>query len=747
VDNEGAHDEDSPYYDSVNNRLLPPELRHIIDRIVYDLLWVGEVSAGRESEAIVQKWAGHLPEAQIRQIRGCAGLLFDQTVEGDLEQARHNAQMAANTLVDGLPARIRDLLLLSTKVADREQLLSEFLSGLNAPQRSWVAYFAKRDATERFEASMADRYSAAARTLMGRGWTMQATAGAMQISTNRLNAFLSRDTATDLDDDDPLCELIPDLRGAKGEWSDFSPIPAEKRAIPSMPMSKRMKLAASSDNPDVLELLALDKASGVVHELLNRQRDRGDLSAEVLARLLSHIQDEWGLHAAWDAYQANPFHGEAEVKLARHFPAVLLTCDDDAAGVLTSEDSAHFLAAVALRDEDVDSLMEILTGDVTRHSWKQLRDLLVGFPLPEGLAANETFAQTIINAAARMDSSDDAIALRLVACQNDSVRNRYVDANGLTAEALMSPEELVSQALGPYNESSRIPRSGVMAGARALWSTSDLTTEHGQARSVVAESGSYSCVIETKLATYEATPDAIYSFAKTEEKAYTYVHLYLTTSLETDLPGSVLVMQVGLPALGYHWGSRPHPDDPTGPEVPVIVWPLPLSPAIYSLGIEPNPTGNRVAVAGGQCSVIADLASNGIPADMDFQWDERPETVCLTLRDAVQTARQVQEEEGDGFGVGVALPSGQDTKARFLQWCDVEQTDTGWTLDRIEALVESPQIQGQLIQLGFQLDEGLNVWVDLSRHSWATEEEMLTHICGLLELIGAEDGMALTAYP
>lgn len=264
-------DQDSPYWDSEKNRLYPPKIRAIIDKIAND----PRFSWSSESKFVAREYAGHLPEDLFRAVEMRALRLFDEIIGNELtrkaeqilelalddpefellpsfgeidspadsyfeariegedprilhsirmcingseryqesvEKARRDAEAVARTIADDLDIRTRDQLVLATRVAEREQLLANLLADLTPLRKAWMAYLVQRDVVERFSSTTADRYSAAAKTLLARGWTKKATASALGISTNRLNAFISNDGIIALGDDDPLYELVPDLR-------------------------------------------------------------------------------------------------------------------------------------------------------------------------------------------------------------------------------------------------------------------------------------------------------------------------------------------------------------------------------------------------------------------------------------------------------------------------------------------------------------------------------------------------------
>lgn len=662
-------DRNSPFFDRENGRLFPPDLRQLIELIANDARFtsgregtdVAREVAGHLTEERFQavNYAAHkLFESTVgKKLRRRAAAMVraalkdpnfevspwlasvtedslerqyftdrinreDSRLLGEIdrvlyssseykelvEDTRKSVSADARKIYDELPTGTRDRLVLASRTVEREDLLVNYMGDVRPRRRVWYAYYVQRHARELHSDITADRYSAAVKHLFASGWTKKAIADVLRISASRMNSLLARPTVAAIADTDPLCALIPELRGKGGELRSQTAREAPKVPVSSRPVRERTIIAATTNDADDLERLARDKSVTVASELIQRHRKHGDLPGAVLAEVLRRHSGHWMLEEALQAHEVRQLPDAAALELAKTYPGILLTSGRGAMDSIRKSQDPTLQSVVALMDADLGQLEEILSRRITDLGWKSLYDLLTGYLLPETLAANDSFAQYLVSVSERLDGTEEAIALRLVACQNRAAAEFHRKLNSEIGHPRMTPEQVVSAALGPYGRSGATRPNGVMRGAQMLWSMADLTLEHALARATIAHSGSESTTLETSTTIYVASPNEIRAFAKGDETTYTYVHLHLTAAREHHLPsGGVLALPTILPALPYERDTVPHPSDPEGRKVSAITWPVPFSPAIYSLDVDMRSSSRFFAIADGRTALIRGL--------------------------------------------------------------------------------------------------------------------------------------------
>jgi hypothetical protein len=523
------------------------------------------------------------------------------------EEAKARVESEAREIVSALPRRTRDLLVLATRNADCESLLDPWLQGLDQRRRGWTFYYAKRIVREDDEDSVFDRYSAAAKVLAGQSWSRKAIAGALGIGVGRVDRFLERTTGKDIAGDDPLCDLVPELRGRGEAWRHAMPARSDKpKPFSRLSAAEKLVLAEESSDPLLLERLAKHGTGQILELLISRHCLRGDVDDHVLQTILLTRPSAWIRQKMIEAHRLRPLPIDTALTLAEENPHVLLHCDEETAIAAKGLNREDFQAVLMVRESDINAIEGILRADSETESFRQLVGLLGERPLTEEMLDSTGLLNALLHAADQTDDVELAATLRLIACQSPEMLSQHVEAAKTGAPAAMSPATIVTVALGPYHLSGSNSRRGVMTGARALWEAADLTTEHSIAREVVAERGAEVVSLESVGNIYVATADAICSFRKSEAKEYTYVHMRFKSGAEFDLGNMVIQMPSALPALGYHREMKKSPVDPDGPEVEAIVWPIPFQPAIYALenGVAIGETGGLIAVSAGRVAIV-----------------------------------------------------------------------------------------------------------------------------------------------
>jgi len=535
-----------------------------------------------------------------------------QLEESDVYQSKQEAAKArieseAREILSELPRRTRDLLVLATRNADCESLLDPWLQGLSERRRGWTLYYAKRIVREDEEDSVFDRYSAAAKTLAGQSWSRKAIAGALGVGVARVDRFLERTTGQDISDTDPLCDLVPELRGRGDAWRHAVPARAEKpRPFSRLSAAEKLALAEESSDPRLLARLAKQGSGQILEVLLNRHCRKGDVDDHALQTILLTRPSSWIRQKMMEAHRLRPLPMDTALTLAEEDPGVLLDCDEETALAAKALNRGDFQAVLMVRESDINAIEGILGKDSETESFRHLVDLLSERPLTEEMLGSTGLLNALLQAAEETDDVELAATLRLIACQSPEILSHHVEAAKSGGPAAMSPATIVSVALGSYHLSGSRSRQGVMTGARALWEAADLTIEQTIAREVVAERGAEVLTLESAGNIYVATAELICNFRKSEIKEYTLVRMHLRSAVEVDLGNMVIQVPSTLPALGYHREMRKSPVDPHGPEVEAIVWPIPFQPAIYALenGVVIGETGGLIAVSGRRVAIV-----------------------------------------------------------------------------------------------------------------------------------------------
>lgn len=583
---------------------LAARASQLVDRALADPafealpVWSGEPSGDRynSSDAYTD------PDPRVLEL--FKGQLESPEVQ---EEALAGAENEARIIVGELPRRTRDLLVLSSRNAYRESLLAPWIERLNPRRRGWIAYYGQRIVRQDDEESVLDRYCAAAKILHGQKWSKKSIANALGVTVGRIDRLLERSGGQDITETDPLCDLVPDLRGRGEDWRNVAPIHAdEESSFRRLSVAEKVALADESADPLLLERLAKEGSHQVSKTLINRYCQRGDVDEHVLRTILSAYPSPWMRPEMIEANRLRRLSIDLALELASDDPRVLLDCDEETIRAAESLECDKFKVALAFRQSDIAEIEGILAAGRVSKSFRELVTLLIDRPLTEEMLGSSRLLTALEHAAEQTDDFHLATELRLISYESASRLAQYLEQAKDSGTAAVSPKAIVEVALGPYHESGEGPRAGVKAGARAVWEATDLTPEHCIARAAVAKLGAEVVSLETAGNIFVVTADAIRSFRKSDVTEYTYVSMYLPSAFKGDLGGMTVTMPSTLPTLGYHREMRKHPRDAVEHEVEAIVWPIPFQPAIYSL--EPvdsiGAIGALIAVSGGKVAIV-----------------------------------------------------------------------------------------------------------------------------------------------
>jgi hypothetical protein len=664
-----GEDFESPYYDWENGRLFDSATCELIDRIAHD----PRFTRGQEGVAVADEWAAHLSEDRRRTIWNAAWGVFNATVYDDLsrraselvrsaladpdlealpkwdgedpaddyfasrlgdpdprlrteidyqlaasseyqerqELARRAIEAQAKEIFQKLPRHVCDRLILASRNAQREELLAEWIGDTSSRRRSWLAYYVQRTARDSEEKFVLDRYAAAARILVGRGRSKKTVAQTLAIPSTRLDKLLERATGKDLADDDPLCTLAPELRGSGSEWRlvQSGADPARPKSLSRMSVDERVSLAAVTQDHSILMRLANQGSRRISEELINRFVRQGDVDEDVLRAVRDKYPAPWMHDELAAAHRIRSLPHDLALEIADWDPRVLMYGDDDIAARAAARTNGQFESFLAVRNSDFATMRRILASGPGSKTWTELVDLLAEYPLNTSDA--DALADELLKAADSAPDEEAGAKLRLIACQSDVALQKMIQANAAAGSVGVSPQSIVTAALGPYYRSGNA-REVVLASARKLWAATDLTLEHGLARALVADQGSEFAIIETSENTYVASSDAIRCFVKSDAPTYTYVHLHLTAAIEHHFGDGVLRLPTSLPALPYQREMAINPAEPGALERLAIVWPLPLQPAIYSLDVQLGRSAGYFAVSDGRAAIVEDFGPPSI---------------------------------------------------------------------------------------------------------------------------------------
>lgn len=256
-----------PYYDWESQRLLEGDLRALVDEIVADSEFDGHRSRSIRSERLLELTpedeecvanvarkvfnetvgkdldakarrlapglakhsdfdplaygdelsdfvSRHLPGEDSRLISRVSGELRSHAEDSGLAaKARRESKIAARSILNALPAELRDRFGFTSRNNLRLQLLSEHLADVPEHRRSTVVYDVASLEEELFQAEREARYATAVRQLMAKGFNKSATSRRLGVSTS----IMDRITATNRTDvnfapDDPIITtLAPEL--------------------------------------------------------------------------------------------------------------------------------------------------------------------------------------------------------------------------------------------------------------------------------------------------------------------------------------------------------------------------------------------------------------------------------------------------------------------------------------------------------------------------------------------------------
>lgn len=534
-----------------------------------------------------------------------ARIEFRVLSDGRAAEAVGEVERFAARVAGDLPQTLVDKLVLSTRNAHRESLLRDQIGAVSARRLGWTAYHIQRVVKANAEEAVLDRYSAAAKTLNAYGWRKKDIAVALGVSAARVDRLLERATWQRLDATDPLLDAAPELRKTLEEAGEplggYVGPPAKRKALSRMNVAERVVLAQETDDPAILARLSKQGSPRISEALIERHVQAGDLSDDVLHAVLKSDSREWVRHEIALATPARPLPTRAALELATTEPWTLIEASSETLKEAAASGDERYLAVVALKNEDIDQLQQFLRHGEDSPAFQVLLELFDDRPLSDALKHDQPFIDALLAASERAIDRVVAASLRLVACQNRAVFEQHVHAGGATGPLDIHAADLAHAAMRPGRLSREADQRPLREVAMTLWGSADITTEHALARAVVNDKGRETVTIRTRHATFVATADAIRKYPNDDSTEYTYVRLYLR-KMGYNMDGPALVQDFRAPHLGYRRESGKHPSNPDGDDIEVIVWPLPLQPAIYCFDIA---VGTRyIAVSAEQVAVL-----------------------------------------------------------------------------------------------------------------------------------------------
>lgn len=582
------------------------EIGRILEDPRFELLpeWGSEPPNG----AYFARYATEIDERLFQEVM--RSIASDRRFVAARQRARRKVEADAAALAIQLPQRIRDLLFFSNRISERETAVAGFISTTSPLRLQWMAYEVQRHVRERDEQSTMDRYSIAAKHFVGYGQRKAEVRHALGVSMNRLDHLLRRSTSGTLDGTDPLVVAFPILRAAARvpEVNMDATVIEQRLPVSRMYVSDLVDLVEYATDPDLLRRILKRKSVHVAEALLKRHVAVGDVDDAVLVQIPTDFP---GLHALLDAHRKRPLPPRTALAVASAEPVAVLDFSDETLTIFESGSDARLEVVLALRKGDVEELIGILNRAENDPLFLLLVEMLVARPMREALRAEPAFSDAIVAKAERLESAGSAATLLLAACQNEAAMSRTLERARMTGDLGFDPSALVQAALGGHHRRGDGNPAHLLISAQRLWSVTDHTVEHGLARAVVERAGEVNAVIATPLVTYVASADAIRAYSNAEERQYTYVHLHLSAARERRFGDLVVRTPTRIPALPYVRERGKHPDAPHGPDVDIIVWPLPFRPAIYSLDTGLSEVAGYFAVAGTKIAVLDELVGFG----------------------------------------------------------------------------------------------------------------------------------------
>lgn len=331
------------------------------------------------------------------------------------KEACARVESEARLIVSDFPRRVRDLLVLANRNADRESLMEPWIEGASQSRRSLTAYYAQRIVREEDEDSVWDRYSAAAKILAGQGWSKTAIADGIGIGVKRIDRLLDRTSGQDIADDDPLCDMVPDLRGRREAWRDASLARARKpKPFSRLSVDEKVALAEESTDPVLLDRLAKQNSGRISGALVTRYLRRGDVGEKILRTIL--LTSPWMGPEVIEAHQQRPLPQGIVIAMAEDDPRVLLDRDDSTAQAAKSLGRKDFDVVLAFRESDTHALERILTAGLDLESFRQFVDLLIErLPTDELIDSNSLLMAALQHAVEQhaVTKADDVRLMRL----------------------------------------------------------------------------------------------------------------------------------------------------------------------------------------------------------------------------------------------------------------------------------------------------------------------------------------------
>lgn len=381
------------------------------------------------------------------------------------QEAYAREESEVRLIVSGIPRRVRDLLVVNRNV-DRESLLEPWIEGASQSRRSWTAYYAQRVVREEDEDSVWDRYSAAAKILVAQGWSKKAIAGGIGIGVKRIDFLLERTSGQDVADDDPLCDLVPDLRGRGEAWRDASLVRARKpRPFSRLSVDEKVALAEGSTDPVLLDRLAKQN-SGRISRVLVMRYLRGDVGENIVRTIVS--TSPWMGSEIIEAHEQRPLSQDivqgVVIALAEDDPRALLDCDDATAHAARCLGRKDFDVVLALRELDTDALGRILTTGSDSESFWQLVDLLSNQPLADEMKDNSSLLATaLLHAGEQADNLRAKLGLQRILTALVSRYRRRGDVSEDVLKTILATSPWMRMAMIEAHQQRPLPKDIAIA--------------------------------------------------------------------------------------------------------------------------------------------------------------------------------------------------------------------------------------------------------------------------------------------
>lgn len=381
------------------------------------------------------------------------------------QEAYAREESEVRLIVSGIPRRVRDLLVVNRNV-DRESLLEPWIAGASQSRRSWTAYYAQRVVREEDEDSVWDRYSVAVKILTGQGWSKKAIADGIGIGVKRIDFLLERTSGQDIADDDPLCDLVPDLRGRGEAWRHAGLARTPKpRPFSRLSVDEKVALAEGSTDPVLLDRLAKQN-SGRISRVLVMRYLRGDVGENIVRTIVS--TSPWMGSEIIEAHKQRPLSQDivqgVEIAMAEDDPRVLLDCDDATAHAARCLGRKDFDVVLAFRELDTDALGRILTTGSDSESFWQLVDLLSNEPLADEMKyTSSLLATALLHVGEQADNLRAKVGLQRILTALVSRYRRRGDVSEDVLKTILATSPWMRMAMIEAHQQRPLPKDIAIA--------------------------------------------------------------------------------------------------------------------------------------------------------------------------------------------------------------------------------------------------------------------------------------------